>query len=63
MRRTNGLLAGFSDSSSSVRLTDEQEDEIAENIYDWWTSQKGYKEWYDEKFLQKDMFDDKEEEQ
>jgi hypothetical protein len=42
-------------------LTDEQENEIAENIYDWWTSQKSYEKWYAEKFLQKDMFDDKEE--
>ena len=58
---TNGLLAGFSDSSSSDRLTDEQENEIAENIYDWWISQKSYEKWYAEKFLQKDMFDDKEE--
>jgi phosphoadenosine phosphosulfate reductase len=57
----NGLLAGFSDSSSSGRLTDEQENEIAENIYDWWISQKSYEKWYAEKFLQKDMFADKEE--
>jgi hypothetical protein len=42
-------------------LTDEQENEIAENIYDWWVSQKSYEKWYAEKFLQKDMFDDKEE--
>lgn len=60
-QRIKGFLAGFSDSSSSDRLTDEQENEIAENIYDWWISQKGYKEWYTEKFLQKDMFDNKEE--
>lgn len=43
---------GFSRSSSSVRLTDEQENEIAENIYDWWTSGLGYRQWYAEKFLQ-----------
>jgi hypothetical protein len=42
-------------------LTDEQENEIAENIYDWWISQKSYEKWYTEKFLQKDLFDDKEE--
>lgn len=44
---------GFSPSSSSDRLTDEQrEDLIAENIYDWWISGKSYKKWYAEKFLQ-----------
>ena len=43
---------GFSASSSSVGLTEEQECEIAENIYDWWISGKGYKKWYAEKFLQ-----------
>ncbi len=42
----------FSDGSSSDRLTEEQENEIAENIYDWWTSGKPYKQWYAEKFLQ-----------
>ena len=44
---------GFSQSSSSDRLTDEQrEDLIAENIYDWWISGKSYKKWYYDKFLQ-----------
>lgn len=38
--------------SPSDRLTDEQEDEIAENIYDWWTSGMGYRQWYAEKYLQ-----------
>ena len=49
-----GLLqcTGFSDSSSSDRLTEEQENEIAENIYDWWISGKSYKQWYAEKFQQ-----------
>lgn len=42
----------FSDSSSSDRLTEEQENEIAENIYDWWISGKAYKKWYAEKFQQ-----------
>ena len=40
------------DCSSSGRLTEEQENEIAENIYDWWISGKSYKEWYADKFLQ-----------
>ena len=41
-----------SERSQSGRLTDEQENEIAENIYDWWTSGKGYHQWYNEKFRQ-----------
>ena len=45
-------LGGFSDSSSSVGLTEEQEYQIAENIFDWWISGKSYKKWYAEKFLQ-----------
>lgn len=43
---------GFLSSSSSDRLTEEQENEIAENIYDWWISGKSYKQWYAEKFKQ-----------
>ena len=39
-------------SSSSDRLTEKQENEIAENIYDWWISVKSYKRWYAEKFQQ-----------
>ena len=46
---------GFSEGSSSDRLTDEQENEIAENIYDWWISGKGYKQWYNEKFRQQTL--------
>lgn len=33
-------------------MTEEQENEIAENIYDWWISGKGYEKWYAEKFMQ-----------
>lgn len=51
-RKNTGLWAGFSYSSSSGRLTEEQENEIAENIYDWWVSSKSYKRWYAEKFQQ-----------
>lgn len=36
-------------------MTDEQENEIAENIYDWWTSGKSYKKWYAERFLQQKL--------
>lgn len=45
-------MHGFLSSSSSDRLTEEQENEIAENIYDWWISGKSYKQWYVEKFQQ-----------
>ena len=51
-RCTGPREAGFSSSSSSDRLTEEQENEIAENIYDWWISGKSYKQWYAEKFQQ-----------
>ena len=55
-KRANGTKCGekqgFSSSSSSDRLTEEQENEIAENIYDWWISGKSYKQWYAEKFQQ-----------
>ena len=54
--RTEGYVSSrkpvFSSSSSSDRLTEEQENEIAENIYDWWISGKSYKQWYAEKFQQ-----------
>ena len=41
-------------------MTEEQENEIAENIFDWWISGKSYKRWYADKFLQlKIKFDDK----
>ena len=51
-RRMESRSTGFSSSSSSDRLTEEQENEIAENIYDWWISGKSYKQWYAEKFQQ-----------
>ena len=51
-----GTKSGFSQSSSSDCLTEEQkEDLIAENIYDWWISGKPYKKWYAEKFLQQKL--------
>jgi hypothetical protein len=43
---------GFSGSSSPDGLTEEQEWEIAENIFDWLISGKSYKKWYADKFLQ-----------
>lgn len=44
------IASGF---RKAHRLTAyEQENEIAENIYDWWTSGLGYRQWYARKFLQ-----------
>ncbi|MDD6754396.1 MAG: phosphoadenosine phosphosulfate reductase family protein, partial [Prevotella sp.] len=53
-RRNTGVWAApvLSSGSSSDRLAEEQENEIAENVYDWWISGKSYKQWYAEKFLQ-----------
>lgn len=42
----------FSKEVSSDRLNDTLDDEIAENVFDWWISGKGYKQWYADKFLQ-----------
>lgn len=36
----------------SVEGREPTEDEIAENIFDWWVSGKSYSRWYAEKFLQ-----------
>lgn len=38
----------------SVKYTEgyNEEDMIAENIFDWWISGKSYKKWYADKFLQ-----------
>lgn len=59
-KRANGTKCGRKPSvvgGISGNLTDEQETEIAENIYDWWISSKPYKQWYAEKFQQQDLFD------
>lgn len=50
--REQRIVGGFSTGSSSDGLTDEQEREIAENIYDWWISGLSYKKLYAKKFLQ-----------
>ncbi len=34
----------------------DQEDQIAENIFDWWISGKSYEKWYADKFLQQKLF-------
>ena len=46
---------GFSDSPSiggSIEGREPTEDEIAENIFDWWVSGKSYSKWYADRFLQ-----------
>lgn len=47
-----GFLDNPSAESGGGELTEE---EIAENIYDWWTSGKAYSVWYAEKFLQQKL--------
>lgn len=44
----------FLDNPSVSGLTEgkDEEDIIAENIFDWWVSGKSYNKWYSEKFLQ-----------
>ena len=43
-------------STVSAQDYDEQiEREVAENIIDWWVSKKSYKQWYADKFLQKKL--------
>lgn len=54
-RHTGKGKNGFSNGSSSDGLTDEQEREIAENIYDWWISGMSYRKWYAERFLQYEL--------
>ena len=58
-KRANGAKCGRKPLGGGIsdNLTDEQETEIAENIYDWWISGKSYKQWYAEKFQQQDLFD------
>ena len=48
-------IPGFRKAHSLSDWTDEQENEIAENIYDWWISGKGYQQWYNEKFRQQTL--------
>lgn len=59
-------LDGFSDSPSANGIVEGQykeptEDEIAEKVFDWWISGKGYKRWFADTFLQlKIKFDEEE---
>ena len=54
---------GFLDNPSAANGGGEKlsEEQIAENIYDWWISGKAYSVWYAEKFLQRkiDFGDDR----
>lgn len=45
-----GFSGGLADNDRIVR--EATEDEIAENIFEWWISGKSYKEWYADTFLQ-----------
>ena len=63
MSLPNGQCGGFSDSPASGGVDAGQftEDEIAEAIFDWWISDKPYKQWYAEKYLQQKInFEDNE---
>ena len=52
-----GTDAGFLDSPSGEYAGwADQEDQIAENIFDWWISGKSYEKWYADKFLQQKLF-------
>lgn len=52
-----GTDAGFLDSPSGEYAGGaDQEDQIAENIFDWWISGKSYEKWYADKFLQQKLF-------
>lgn len=52
-RKTELWCVGFLDNPSAENGGGElTEEEIAENIYDWWISGKAYSVWYAEKFLQ-----------
>ena len=45
--------AGFLDSPSGKNAGGaDKEQEIAENIFDWWISGKSYEKWYADRFLQ-----------
>lgn len=51
------IVGGFSYSPSLMsdrggQETTDEEDIIAENIFEWWISGLSYKEWYARKFLQ-----------
>ena len=50
---------GFSESpvSGGVDTGQWSEDEIAEAIFDWWISGKGYEKWFADKYLQLKLFD------
>lgn len=44
-----------SPSVSGVAEGKDEEDIIAENIFDWWVSGKSYNKWYAEKYLQQQI--------
>lgn len=50
--KESGRVFLDSPSVSGVAEGKDEEDIIAENIFDWWVSGKSYNKWYSEKFLQ-----------
>lgn len=46
--------SGFSDGRTTT-AGGATEDEIAENIFDWWISGVSYKRWFADKFLQQSI--------
>lgn len=54
----NGLFSESPVSSGEVTGRKvKTEDEIAESIFDWWISGKGYEKWFADKYLQLKLFD------
>lgn len=52
-KETEGFLGAPSE-NEGVNI-EEVENQVCENIYDWWISGKSYKEWYADKFLQQEI--------
>lgn len=51
-RKNTGMWSGTFPNCTNVLSPEQLEDQIAENIFDWWISGKAYEEWYADKFLQ-----------
>lgn len=53
--KESGRVFLDSPSVSGVAEGKDEEDIIAENIFDWWVSGKSYNKWYAEKYLQQQI--------
>ena len=51
-RERNTGVFSESPACDTAGITEEEENEIIENIFDWWISGKSYEKWYADKFLQ-----------